>query len=206
MRNISASLAAELAQSSTTPALLAELYFDSGTLRMWTGYGNLRWNGEDFTGGGNFIGISAIEETQETIAKGLVCSLNGVPSNILALALLEKTRNRPFRLYLGMVNTSGRILLEDGSGYIELEDGSGYLALENAIYDTPYRIFSGLMDVIEITDNGTDCTLRLSVESILITGQRSKTSRYTNADQVKLYSTDKGLNLINQLQDKELVW
>lgn len=206
MRNISSDFADEFTQPSVAPALLAELYFEGGTLRMWTGFGDLIWNGETFTGGGNFITISAIEETQELVAKGIVCSLNGVPTSNIALALSERPRGRPFRLYLGIITSRGHIAKEDDDGVIELEDGSGFIQLENGLFDTPYRIFSGLMDVIEITDNGDDCILRLSVESILITGQRTKLSRYTDNDQKKLYSSDDGLNLVNQLQDKQLVW
>lgn len=206
MRNLSPDMAAEFSGESTDPVLMGELEFDSGTLRMWTGLGSLFWGDKEFLGGGNFIGISPIEETQDTIAKGLVVSLNGVASTNIALALAERPRGRPFRLYLGVVSTRRYISTEDGDGRVELEDGSGYVLLENNLVDSPYRIFSGLMDVIESSDNGETATLRLSVENILIVGQRTKLYRYTDLDQKKIYPNDKGLELINQLQDKELVW
>lgn len=206
MRNLSPDMAAEFSGESTDPVLMGELEFDSGTLRMWTGLGSLFWGNKEFLGGGNFIGISPIEETQDTIAKGLVVSLNGVASTNIALALAERPRGRPFRLYLGVVSTRRYISTEDGDGRVELEDGSGYVLLENNLFNSPYRIFSGLMDVIESSDNGETATLRLSVENILIVGQRTKLYRYTDLDQKKTYPNDKGLELINQLQDKELVW
>lgn len=206
MRNLSPEMAAEFSGESTDPVLMGELEFDSGTLRMWTGLGSLFWGEKEFLGGGNFIGISPIEETQDTIAKGLVVSLNGIATTNIALALAERPRGRPFRLYLGVVSSRRYISTEDGHGRVELEDGSGYVLLENNLVDSPYRIFSGLMDVIESSDNGETATLRLSVENILIVGQRTKLYRYTDLDQKKTYPNDKGLELINQLQDKELVW
>ena len=62
------------------------------------------------------------------------------------------------------------------------------------------------MDVIEFTDTGDTADLRLSVENILITGQRTKISRYTAEQQKAKYPNDKGLDFINQLQDKSIVW
>lgn len=206
MRNLTADMAAEFAGESTSPALMADLVFDSGTVRMWTGLGVLTWGENQYNGGGNLIGLSPIEETQELVANGIVVSLSGVSSQNLALALTEKTRRRPFRLYLGVVTTRQYIETEPGDGLVELEDGSGFIRIENTLIDSPYRIFSGLMDVVESTNNADSHILRLSVENILLVGQRPKLFRYTDIDQKKNYPTDSGLDKINQLQDKELVW
>jgi len=99
LRNISSDMIAEFTSSSVNPVLMAELFFDSGTLRMWTGYGTLTYNGDDYFGGGNFIGISSIEETQDLEAKGIVATLNGVPTSLISIALAERSRGRPFRLH-----------------------------------------------------------------------------------------------------------
>lgn len=207
MRNIPAELASEIQSSHIQPAYLVELLFDTGTLRLWTGYGVLKWNGEEFFGGGNLISISDMDETQDIEAKGLVCTLNGIPSNIIALALSERSRGRKFRLYFATVETKSYIATEQDQGRIELEDGEGYILLENQlIAPNPYRLFSGLMDVIEISDNGSDAFVRLNVENNLIVGRRAKVSRYTKEEQRKLYPNDKGLDFINQLQDKEVTW
>lgn len=196
----------EFAGANVKPILMAEMFFDSGVVGMWTGYGQLTWGDKTFYGSGNFIGISAVQETQDVQAKGLVFTINGVPTSTIALALSERCRGRPFRMYLAAVNTNRYIALEDSSGKIELEDGSGFVLLENSLIESPYRIFSGLMDVMEFTDNAESANIRLSVESNLIIGQRAKVGRYTNEDQKRRFANDKGLEFINQLQDKEIVW
>lgn len=206
MRDLDADLLADFLSQSSEPALLGEFYFDSGTQYMWTGYGTLTWNGNDYLGAGNFVGISAIEETQDTQAKGITLSTNGASPTAVAAALTEKIRGRKFRMYLTEVVTRRYILLEDGTGSIALEDGTGYIALENITINTPYRIFSGLMDYMEFTDDGIEPRLQLSVENALIIGQRPKIGRYTTEDQKRRYPADKGLDFINQLQDKEIVW
>lgn len=216
MRNLTPAMAAEVAGHNIRPALLAELQFDSATLYMWSGIGTLTWNGNDYLGGGNLISISTIEETQKLEAKGIVCSLNGIPSNLIAAALLERTRGRPFRMYLAAVDdgSGASVLLKDDDvSYLQkddevsliIKDGSD-IPVANTIVMDPYRIFTGLMDVIEFSDDGNTAMLRLSVESVQLLGQRAKIRRYTAEDQKKVYSNDLGLDLINQLQDKEIVW
>lgn len=206
MRNLSPEMIAEFSSGYVRPVLMAELYFDDQTLMMWSGLGDLVWGDKVFSGGGNFVGVSPIEETQDIQAKGIVASLNGIPSSLISLALGERVRGRPFRMYLGIVGSQDFVATEDEPGSIKLEDDSGYVLVENALFSTPYRIFSGLMDVMEFTDDGSSADIRLSVENSLIIGQRAKIARYTVEDQRKRYPFDKGFVFINQLQDKEIVW
>jgi hypothetical protein len=207
MRNVSTQMADEFSGAVVQPVFLLEALFDSGPLRLWTGVGDLEFNGNTYTGAGNFLGLSAIEETQDLQAKGLVVSLTGVPLSLVSLALSEgsKIRGRPFRSYLGAFDTRRKIGLEDETGAILQEDG-GYILLESQLVDTPYRWFSGLMDTMEFTVNGSTCDIRLSVENILIYGQKPKIYRYTDEEQKRRYPGDRGLEFINQLQDKEIVW
>lgn len=206
MRNLTPEMVAEVTAPAVSPALLVEMEFDAVTIRLWTGIGNLSYGGEIFSGAGNLIGISSIEETQNTEAKGVVASLNGVPSSMVSMALGQNPRGRPFRLLFAVVESRRYIGAEDDPGRIRLEDGSGYILMENNLINSPYRIFSGLMDTFEMSDDGISANIRLAVENALIVGQRTKVQRYTNEDQKKAYPSDRGLEFINALQDKELVW
>lgn len=181
MRDIDPSLVTILEGKSIDLALLAQMDFDSGILYMWTGLGDLVWDGKTFIGGGNLIGASPVEETQDIQAKTLELTLSGIPEEQIALALLEKTRNRPFRMWLASV-------------------------VDNTVVGVPYRVFTGMMDVIGMNDTGGDASLVLTVENANLIGQRNKVRRYTAEDQRKYYPLDTGFNKINQLQDKEVVW
>lgn len=206
MRDLTPEMAAEFSGRSVSPVIMAEMFFDSATIGMWTGIGTLNWGDKEFLGGGNLIGVSPIEEEQGTVAKGIVVSLNGISPTLISAALAERCRGRKFNLYLGSVVRTRYVATEDEPGAVLVEDGSGYVLLENNLLDSPYRIFSGLMDVMEITDNGETANIRLSVENALIIGQRSKVARYTMEDQKKRFPDDTGLDFINKLQDKEIVW
>lgn len=206
MRNLTSEMAAEVAGRNMRPVMLMEAFFDSGTLRLWSGYGELEYNGDTYTGSGNLIGISPIDETQNLEAKGIVVSMSGISSNLISIALTERTRGRSLKLYLGMVEVDSYVATEVDTGRVMLEDESGFVKLESGVIASPYRIYSGLMDVIEFTDDGKTADLRLSVENILMIGRRAKVLRYTNEEQRKIYPDDKGLEFVNQLQDKEIVW
>lgn len=181
MRDIDPSLVTILEGKSIDLALMAQMDFDSGTLYMWTGLGNLLWDGKTFIGGGNLVGASPTEETQDMQAKTLELTLSGIPEEMISVALAEKTRNRPFRMWLASV-------------------------VDNVVVGVPYRIFTGLMDVIGMNDSAGDSTLVLTVENSNLIGQRNKVRRYTIEDQRKYYPLDTGLKGIPPLQDKEVVW
>lgn len=205
MRNLPPELASEFQSKTMQPVYLAELEFDSQTLYLWTGYGNLLYNGNIYTGMGNLIGLSDISETQDVEAKGVTAYLTGIPSVNISAALSENCRGRPFRLYIGMIGDIGYILAEDDPGYIKTELG-GNIILESNFIVPPYRWFSGLMDFMEISMTGESHTIQLHVENVLITARRARIGRYTDADQRSRYPNDKGLEFINALQDKEIVW
>lgn len=205
MRDLTPEMVAEFSGQSVQPVLMAEFFFDSQTIGMFTGYGTLQWGDKEFLGGGNFIGLSPMEETQELEAKGVVLSLNGIPSNLVALALNENVKNRPVRIYLASIDTQRRVATEDEPGAV-LTEGGDYVLLENNLIDSPYQIFSGLMDVMEFADSGDTADIRVTAENILLIGQRAKLSRYTDEEQRKRFPDDRGLEFINRLQDREIVW
>lgn len=215
MRDLTPEMLAEFEAPAMQPVLLAEMAFDSQSLYMWTGVGTISWQGQDYIGAGNFIGISTLEETQNLEAKGIVCTLNGIPSELVAVDLLERSRGRPIRIWLGAIDTSAgaSALLKDDNSELYKDDGSSLLYKDeigvvtpNALVVEPYRVFTGLMDVIEMLDDAKTAVLRLSAESTQLLGTRAKISRYTAEDQKKKYPNDKGLDLVNRLQDKQVVW
>ena len=48
--------------------------------------------------------------------------------------------------------------------------------------------------------------ITVTVENKLIMLERPRNRRYTDQDQKNLFSGDKGLEFVDDLQDKELVW
>ncbi len=167
-------------------ALLGEFRFDSGIIGMWTGYGNLEYNGVNYSGGGNLVNVSAYEETLDLQAKGLTLTLSGVSSDMIEIAENEPYQGRVFKLRLALVDIN--------------------LSPLTSSVIASYPLFSGIMDVMDTQDNAENSIIQLSVENVLTLLSRTKTRRYTDQDQKSRYPDDEGLSFIAQLQDKSLVW
>ena len=186
------------------PFFAVELLFDGdNTLRMWTGQGTLVLDdGTEWVGLGNLLDISAIEETAEMAVKGATITLSGVSSEALSLALSEPYQGRVCNIYFGTFST-GKILQESGS-FILLQDGSKILL--EAMSTGFNQIFSGYMDQMNIADGSDTTAIELMVENRLIDLERARVARFTSGYQKSLYPDDLGLDFIEDLQDKDIVW
>jgi len=165
--------------ASFTGFLAVELKFTSGTLRLWNGYGDLTVDGQTYTGGGNLINVSAIEERAEIGAKGVSMTLSGVSSSILATALTENYQYKEANIFIGTI-ANGTV--------------------------SSYKVFSGRMDVMTINEEGETCAISLTAESRLIDLERSRVRRWTSEDQKQIDSTDKAFEFINSLQEAAIKW
>jgi len=185
------------------PFFAVEMNFDSdNVLRLWTGVGTLTFEGVSWAGAGTLLGISSVEETTETAARGADITITGLPSEVLALALSTPYQGRTCKIYFGMFakgslqkESTNFILLEDGSR-IELEDRATGLT----------EIFSGYMDQMDIEELPETSTIHLKVENKLVDLERARVARYSSSYQKSIYPTDFGLDLVESIQDKEIVW
>ena len=176
-RTLPAGMAAALAGESVTLFYAVELLFDSGAIRIWTGFGDKTINSETYTGAGFLLNIDGIAEVADLTASGITITLSGISSSIISLALQENYQGRVARVYFGVEGVSG--------------------ALE---------VFSGFMDVMTIEHSGETMRVTLSVESKLVTLQRPNTRRYTSANHKIRYPSDTFFDHVTKLQDKEIVW
>lgn len=205
MRDLGTAVAEALAESVVNISLLADFEFDSQTVYMWTGIGNLIIDGNTYIGVGNLVGISEIRESQNLEANGLAMSLSGVSSTLVSVALQETFQGRICRLWLAVTATENRIAQEGDEGAILQEDGS-YILLENELVGAPYLLFTGMMDTMEINDDGKSAIITLNAENVLLQLKRSKVRRYTDEDQKAEFPQDRGLEFIASLQDRQIVW
>ena len=162
------------------PFFAIELIFDSGPLRLWTGVGEATIDGDTYVGTGNLLSISSIEETTELAVRGATITLSGVPSEVISLALQSAYQGRVCNIYFGMV---------DGNTYSNLT-----------------QIFSGYMDEMNIEETPETSTIEVKVENKLIDLERQRVRRYSSAYQKSIYPGDLGLDFVESLQDKKVVW
>jgi hypothetical protein len=182
-RDLTSAMATAIAAGTVRPAIFMEGEFASSQfVRLWTGVGTYPWDGHDWSGGGQLLGISAIEETADNKAVGFVVTLSGMPSANISLALAAARQGKPGKLWLALFNAS------------------------NVLIADPYLVRRGLFDVMVIDDDGATCTIKAQYEDRLIDLERSRDRRYTNEDQQLDYPGDLGFEFVPSLQDMQIVW
>ena len=182
-RNITAGFQSAILASDVVLAMFVSAEFDEGTLNMWSGYGDITWNSLDFTGVGDFGGISEIEETQNVQANGVVFTLSGIDSSLISSALTYDYSGRPIKFWLAPLNVTTGAVIAD-----------------------PYMSFAGRMDTMTINEGQQTATISLTAESNLVDMMRANAGRYTNEDQQQRYAGDLGLEYVVSLQGREDSW
>ena len=160
------------------PFFAVDLDLDSGSLYLWSGYGDLVIGSKTYLGAGQLLDISSITETTEMEAKGATISMSGIPASFLSLALDEPYQGRECRIYFGITS--------DPSAYVE--------------------VFSGELDQMNIEEQSEAASISVTAENVLVKLERPVVRRFTNEDQKSRFPNDRGLEYVASLQDKEIFW
>jgi len=181
-RDITPAVAAALNASELQPAIFFEGEFPSGAVRIWTGLGDISWDGKTWTGVGVLLGLGALEETSDVVASGTTVSLSGVPLDLVSLAITQARQGQAGRIWLAL------------------------LSAERAIIADPVQAFTGRLDVPEIAEDGQSCRITISYESRLIDLGTARNWRYTHESQQVLHPGDRGFAHVTAIQDREITW
>tara|TARA_R100001377_G_scaffold43808_2_gene24880 strand:+ start:20441 stop:20998 length:558 start_codon:yes stop_codon:yes gene_type:complete len=161
------------------PFFAVELLFDSpNQIRLWTGVGDLSHGGHTWTGSGTLMSVSAIEEGSDLAVRGATLNFSGITAELLSLALATPYQGRLCKIYLGVTS--------DETALTEL--------------------FCGYMDQMNISEDPDSSSIELTVENRLIDLERPRIARYTSAYQKSVYPGDLGLDFVEDLQDKDIIW
>jgi|TARA_R110000787_G_scaffold65558_2_gene147472 hypothetical protein len=156
--------------------------FDTDTIALWSGQGDITISGLEYTGAGGLLSVSDITEDTEIKSSGLTVMITGLDSTILSYALNEQYQNRPITILMGY--------LMGGAN-----ESAGTLTL-----------FKGRMVSLGINDNPVGANISISCENRLVDLSKPSNYRYTKETQNYLYPNDVGLNRVALLADKEVVW
>ena len=176
-RTVPAALLNALAQPEVQPFYATELFFDSGTVRLWTGYGDRIINSNLYVGAGELLNIQGMAEVSDLSAKAITMSLSGVAASLVSLALQEPYQRRKCKVYFGAVNISEVV-----------------------------EVFSGQLNTMTIQDSGETSTIEVLVDSKLVELERASNRRYTAESQKSRYPGDTFFDYVSAIQDAEIVW
>ena len=185
-RDITSAFNTAITSKVVRPLMAVELEFSDGTLRMWNGYGDITMtaggSSKTFTGAGDLLGISEIEESDILSMSGVTLTLSGIKSSLISTALSAQYTNRNGAIYLGLFDASANVIAD------------------------VYTAFKGKMDVLNISEGQQTTMIQLKLESRLVSFEKASNRMYTLEDQKVDYSNDLGFEFIPDLQDKEIIW
>ena len=194
-----------LEASEIQPLFAVQLMLDTQPLYFWTGLGDLTIDGITYVGTGQFLSISEMEETAEIAAKGAVITLSGIPSELLSLAISTPYQGRLCKILFGAINANKQYLKQENGDFVLTEAG-GRIDITDGD-DTPaINLFTGYIDKMDIDEGPETSTIAMSIESRLIDLERPRIFRFSDQNQKTRYPTDKGLEFVEDLQDKQFNW
>ncbi len=164
--------------------VLCELQLDSGTLYFTTLDRNVEFDGDTYLGLGSFLVASGVKETAESTASGLQLELSGIDLDIIDTALDEEYGGRAIILKYGFLDENFQITAATGG---------------------PAILFQGLIDQMNVA-LGKTATITLTAEDDWIRWEEKIVSLYTNEEQQYLYPGDLGLEFVQQVVDKQILW
>lgn len=180
-RGIDSSLNTALSSDVIRPFFALKAEFAGGNALFWSGVGDKVINSETYEGAGDIIAFAPQTETAEIEANGVVVTVNGIDSALIATALTDQYQGRSITIILGALNEDQSII-------------------------GTYTLFKGLMDIMTISDDGNYSNISIQCENVLIGMNRNKISRFTPTEQKAIYSSDAGFDFVPGLQDKTIRW
>lgn len=180
-RTLTAAADAAFAADNVPLLLLAALEFDSGTTRVTNNAYDVQWDGYTWTGLGTLGAVEAVKEGAGLEANGLALRLSGIPTAMLAIALDEQYQGRSATIWAAPLDSEHRIIAD------------------------PVVVFKGRMDTMPI-GMGKTGEITLNLESRLADWERPRVRRYNDADQQAEYPGDLGLQFVEQMVEKQLIW
>jgi len=182
-RDLTAAVATEAQATDVRVEALAHFQFDSGSLRLWTGLGDLSWSGDTYTGAGDLGAISPVEEAAAVKTSDLTFSLSGLPASLVTTALSEHYQGRVAEMWVGFFDDAW------------------------ALIDDPVQLFAGRVDVMSVVDNGDTASISVTATNRLKDLDRPNNPRfYTLADQQQDFPGDLGFQYVPEMQNAVIVW
>jgi hypothetical protein len=170
-----------LAQPEVQPFYAVELLFDSGAVRLWTGYGDRTVGGQTYVGAGTLLNIEGLSEVADLSAKAITISLSGIAGELVSLALQEPYQRRRCKVFFGAVNVADVV-----------------------------EVFSGQVNTMPIEDSGETSIIATTIDSKLVETEKASNLRYTSEIQKSRnngqFAADTFFDYVSAIQDADIIW
>lgn len=155
--------------------------FPAGPFAMFTGFGEVEFEGVTYLGGGEFLTIGESGSSSTGEKSGITIALSGASEEVIAIAETEEFQRRRVLVRLALFDASGAIIDAD-------------------------TFFDGLADTLETDDDPGNPTVTLACEPRELDLGRPRPFRYTPEDQKSRHPGDRFFDLVQEIQTREPVW
>lgn len=176
-RGLSTQIAARIAAGTVRPVYLASFDFLGGTLRTWTGNGDLSYESQTWSDDLIVTQWPTITESVDLVANEASLELSGQYNYGFDLTDPAQYRARTCEVFIGLL------------------EADGSLPATNI-----YKLFSGRMAVVGVVQDGEADAYSISVESRLVDLTKAKAARYSHQTQLQRFSGDMGLEYAGAAQ------
>jgi len=181
-QNVTTAMLDATQASQLLPAIFVQATMASGTVYLWSGFGNIAWNGQTWQGVGSMLRISTIEEKATVTASGITVTLSGIDPTLLNDVLGEFQLCGQAVVFLGAFSAPGTLIA------------------------SPITVWSGLLDHPTIDVSGDTASISINCESRLIEMNVSVDRRYTDQEQQLDCPGDLAFSFVNSIQDQPIYW
>lgn len=182
MRTLTTAFRNALNAETNRPAIFFQGEFESSTLRVWNGTGDLSWNSQTWLGNGWFHGWSGGGESDDMAVTSADVVLSGIPAQLIGQILGGSKQGAPGMLYLGMLDE------------------------EDAVIADPIILFAGYLDVPTLDYNVEEPVLTLTYETKFVDLDRPREFRYNTETQKFFYPNDTGFRYVSMASEWNGQW
>jgi len=166
----------ELEKPVTRVIYFIEFQFTSGTQRLSTFNQPITWGGYEWSGFGQVMEISNVDEVDGVDPRSLTFTLNSRAEWLAsAIGPVTEYRGRPVKMYMAPMDESF------------------------VLVGTPVLAWSGYMDTSAIGFSGQEGSIQIKCETAAYQLKRRPTYRINAAQHKKSYPTDTGFDYLNDL-------
>ena len=181
-RDITSSVITASQAEVVRPAWLARLDFSSGVSAFNSSTITPSYGGDHYLGVGDMGQIDTISESDDLSPSGITLALSGIVNDYLSIAINEDYQGRDCKVYFALLDESFDLIAD------------------------PVLVFQGRMDTMTANIGAETSSVLLTVENHLADWNRPRVRRYNQRDQQVDYPSDLGLEFIEQITDKPIVW
>lgn len=161
------------------PFALVRMDLPSGTVRFFSGVGELSWNSQTWTGAGELGFVGKIDSGTQLRAGFVEIGLSGLESSLKADVLNYVARGAETFVYMGFYDSSGAIVAD------------------------PWLAYYGRLDTTDVEDGAGGLTIKCRIIDGVGARLRQTKRRRTDADQQEIYSGDKVFEFVADMRHPE---